>query len=45
MSAGVLAVPCRYVHAPVGVVCLVDYETTAKLLMAALVKPEGGFAA
>lgn len=36
VPAGVLAVPCRYVHAPVGVVSLVDYENTVKLLMVAL---------
>ena len=38
VPAGVLAVPCRYVHAPVGVVSLVDYENTVKLLVAALGK-------
>jgi tetrahedral aminopeptidase len=36
VPAGVLAVPCRYVHAPVGVVSLVDYENTVKLLVASL---------
>lgn len=42
VPAGVLAVPCRYVHAPVGVVSLVDYDNSVKLLRAALDRLEGG---
>ena len=37
-----LAVTRWYVHAPVGVASLVDYENTVRLLMAALGKLGGG---
>ena len=45
VPAAVLSVPCRYIHAPVSVVSLSDYDNTVKLLMAALTKLEGGLEA
>ena len=45
VPAVVLSVPCRYIHAPVSVVSLSDYDYAVKLLMAALVKLEGGLEA
>jgi len=38
----VLSVPCRYIHAPVSVLSLNDFENAIKLLRAALTKLEGG---
>lgn len=45
VPAVVLSVPCRYIHAPVSVVSLSDYDYAVKLLMAALAKLEGGLQA
>lgn len=38
----VLSVPCRYIHAPVSVLSLNDFDNAIKLLKAALTKLEGG---
>ncbi|MHB1355670.1 MAG: hypothetical protein ACYCZF_06805 [Anaerolineae bacterium] len=45
VPAGVLAVPCRYVHVPVSVVSLVNYENTVRLLRVALGRLGGGLEA
>jgi tetrahedral aminopeptidase len=45
VPAGVLSVPCRYLHSPVSVISLEDFDNTVKLLKAALAKLEGGLEA
>ncbi|MHB9034496.1 MAG: M42 family metallopeptidase [Anaerolineae bacterium] len=45
VPAVVLSVPCRYIHAPVSVVSLQDFDNASRLLQAALVKLEGGLEA
>jgi tetrahedral aminopeptidase len=45
VPAAVLSVPCRYIHAPVSVVSLSDYDNTVKLLMAVLTNLGGGLEA
>ncbi|MCE5259642.1 MAG: M42 family metallopeptidase [Chloroflexi bacterium] len=45
VPAAVLSVPCRYIHAPVSIVSLQDFDNAARLLKAALTKLEGGLEA
>ncbi len=45
VPAAVLSVPCRYIHAPVSVVSLQDFDNAARLLKAALAQLEGGLEA
>ena len=36
VPAGVISVPCRYIHSPVSVLNLTDFENTVKLASAVL---------
>jgi putative aminopeptidase FrvX len=45
VPAVVLSLPCRYLHAPVSIISLSDFDNTVKLLKAVLGKLGGGFEA
>ncbi|MBC7236323.1 MAG: M42 family metallopeptidase [Chloroflexi bacterium] len=42
VPAAVVSVPCRYIHAPVALLSLEDFEHTVRLVVAALHNLEGG---